>query len=130
MYHSPGYGAVAQSVDLSTLLSAASWQAGCALADQCWLQQRLCSPGFLIFQPASLGLFSCWWQGENMEACQAHDDWDWPKQATSQPRFQRQGNGPYSEEKILRVTGKGYNTGIENYGSVFAVSLTSLGNPS
>lgn len=33
------------------------------------------------------------------------------------------------DEKVLRVTAEGYNTGVENYGSVLAVSLTSLRNP-
>lgn len=42
------------------------------------------------------------------EACKVHDDWDWLKQATSQPRFQGQGNGPHLQKRrSSRVTGKG-----------------------
>ena len=61
----------------------------------------------LILQPASLALFSCWWQSENRSMQSPW--WLGLAEASHQPT-QIPGTGkqtPPSEEKILRVTGKG-----------------------
>ena len=64
-------------------------------------------PGLLILQPASLGSFSCWWQGENRSM---PSPWWLGLAEASHQSTQIPETGKWtlpSEEKILRVTGKG-----------------------